>query len=1234
MVKISKTIESSKTNESSKTIESSKTNESRKNVKPPKKKIICPKNKYKFLNDNVHVILKSYFEQNNGKILIRHQLDSFNDFIRDKIPDIISQTNPLIVYHEYNDKLNKYKYEIQVRFNDVCYTEPIITENDGSSCTMTPEQARLRNFTYSSPIHINVEVTSIEKTGDNFENIIKHVNTLKNINIGKIPIMLGSEFCVLNDITKSTNKDNGECPYDLGGCFIVNGAEKCIVSQEKIADCKLYCFKVNKANNKTICAAEIKSVSDKSFSIPKNLSVKFIKKGHGSVVRVTIPNIKQEIPLFTLFKAFGVESDKDILKYIVNDVSHKNNRMMYLLQETIEDSSGVNTQSEAYDVLIKFVASFGTPKDIQLENNRKKGYVKDILEKDVLPHVGSLVKKKLFYLGYMVNNLLKCFMGGREYDDRDSYTNKRIELPGILLANLFRQYFSKAIKDMRNSIMKEFNSNHGTMVVQNIINETNIYKLLKSTTIETGIKFALATGNWGIKTSSGKVGIAQVLSRLNYTSTVSHLRRLSTPNEKTGKLIAPRQLHNTQWGTVCPAETPEGGSVGLVKNLAIMTQVTSMTSSTPIFDKILKMNLIELQDIGDSEENKIKFCQIDEYGKIFINGNWIGVHENIQDVMIKLKHLRRLAVLNIHTSICWNINNNELHIYTDGGRCTRPLFIVDQIEKKGKTENSLRVTEDDIKKIINKEYKWNNLVLKSLNKFNDMKYCELTKKNIEEGIIEFIDVEESHSSLISMFPKGLYEDKNYTHCEIHPSSILGVLASTIPFPDHNQSPRNTYQSAMGKQAMGIYTSNFRHRMDTLGHILSYPNKPLVQPYNAQFIKMNELPNGLNAIVAIASYSGYNVEDSVIMNQSSIDRGLFRSTFYRSYREDEKKNQSSGKEEKFMNPDKKYTKSMKPCNYDKLESNGFVPENTYVDGDDIIIGKVFPIKQGTDGYVYRDSSTALRNNESGCIDKIYTNRNSEGHRFCKVRVRSERIPTVGDKFCSRHGQKGTVGMVYKQQDMPYSKNGIVPDLIMNPHAVPSRMTIAHLAETVLGKASVHLGGYGNGTPFEDFDINNMGGVLEGFGFEKYGNEVLYNGRTGKQLNVSIFIGPTYYQRLKHLVDDKIHSRSHGPVVQLTRQPSEGRARDGGLRFGEMERDCMISHGTVQFLKERMLDVSDNYRLFICRNCGLKGICNPDRDINICKNCDNQTSFSEVRVPYACKLLMQELEAMSVSPKILT
>ena len=1192
-----------------------------------KKKIILKKKVN--LEKDTWYVLDSYFKQYNGKELVRHQIDSYNDFMKNKIPDIISQANPLVVYHDFIESHNKYKYEIQIRFKNPSFTEPIITENDGSTNLMTPNNARLRNFTYASPLYINIEIKYIERYGDDFDKENINQTILKNISIGDIPIMLRSDFCVLNYRNSSILNDDeiGECKYDPGGYFIVNGNEKAIVAQEKIADNKLYIFQVNKTNNKTICVAEIKSVCDSSFSIPKNLSVKLIKKGNSKVIRVSINNIKNEIPLFILFKALGVESDKAILKYIVNDLSSKNNRIMYCLEDTILDGIDCKSQNDAYEYIIKQINTYGQPKDVKLDMERKKGYVKNIIEKDVFPHVGKDIRKKLFFLGYMVNNLLKCHLGYRDFDDRDSYTNKRIELPGILLANLFRQYFSKLVKDGRNSIMKELGSCHNKINIMNIINETNIYKLFKSSTIGVGLRYALATGNWGIKTSSNKVGIAQVLNRLNYAATLSHLRRMATPNEKTGKLIAPRKLHNTQWGIVCPAETPEGGSVGVVKNLSIMTIITNMTNPSPVINKIENLGLIEFSEIGDSDDSKVKFHEIPNYGKIFVNGNWLGLHSDLKSLLDKLKEYRRMSIINIYTSLSWNIDKNELYIYTDGGRCTRPLYIVDN--------NELRIKTNDIMKLKKGEYKWINLILKSLNDYNTMSNESFERKEISEGVIEYVDVEESHSCLIAMYQKNLKEKKKFTHCELHPSVILGVLASTIPFPDHNQSPRNTYQSAMGKQAMGVYSSNFRKRIDTLGHVLSYPNKPLVQTFIGNYLHVNELPTGVNAVVAIATYSGYNQEDSIIMNQSAIDRGLFSSTFYRSYKDEEKKHLTSGKEERFTNPDPKYTKGIKPCNYEKLNETGFVDENDYVDGNDIIIGKVFPTK-GTenDKEVFRDCSIALRSNENGYIDKVSINRNSEGHRFCKVRVRSQRIPTVGDKFSSRHGQKGTVGMVYQQQDMPYTKDGIVPDLIMNPHAVPSRMTIAQLIECVMGKACVNLGGFGNGTPFVECNLENITQVLEGFGFNKHGNEILYNGRTGKQMNVSIFMGPTYYQRLKHLVDDKIHSRSHGPVVGLTRQPTEGRGREGGLRFGEMERDCMISHGTVQFLKERMLDVSDNYRLFICQKCGMKGIVNPDKDIYICKTCNNQTVFSQVRIPYACKLLLQEMESMSVSARMIT
>ena len=717
----------------------------------------------------------------------------------------------------------------------------------------------------------------------------------------------------------------------------------------------------------------------------------------------------------------------------------------------------------------------------------------------------------------MTNRLIQASIGRINQDDRDSYVNKRIDLCGVLLNNLFRNYFNKLVKDMEKQIIREINTGSwkSTDDFQNIINQTNIYKIIKSSTIENGIKRALSTGDFGIKhMNSNKAGVAQVLNRLTYISTLSHARRVSTPTDKSGKLVPPRKLHNTSWGFLCPPETPEGQSVGIVKNLSYMAHVTIHTISEPLHE-FINMKVVSVDKISPNDAHRNT--------KVFVNGCWVGISKEPYELFTSLKQQKYNGIINIYTSIVFNYKTNEIRICNESGRITRPVLRV--------RNNNVLITHDVMRKLSRKEIGWDDL---------------LTSTYIDESIIEYIDPDEQQSSLIAIKPNQLTNrtDKNmfyrYTHCEIHPSTIFGILASCIPFPEHNQSPRNTYQCAMGKQSMGVYVTNFEERMDKTAYVLSYPMAPLVDTRLMHMIKLVNIPSGTNVVVAIMSHTGYNQEDSLLFNKGSVERGLFQAVIYHTEK-DEDKQKINGDEEIRCKPDPTKTKGMKFANYDKLNSMGLMDENTLVENRDVIISKVVPIKENRNDHTkvikYEDQSRVFRTNEETYVDKNYVDRNGDGYTFAKVRLRALRQPNFGDKFSSRHGQKGTIGNIIPEKDMPFTRSGIKPDIIINPHAIPSRMTIGQLKETLLGKTLVELGLFGDGTSFGDLDVPTICKELQKVGYESNGNEIMYNGMTGEQIETSVFTGPVFYQRLKHMVADKQHSRSIGPMVNLTRQPSK-------------------------------------------------------------------------------------------------
>jgi DNA-directed RNA polymerase II subunit RPB2 len=1626
-------------------------------------------------------VLDLYFQQAEGRQIVSHQIESFNHFMDIDIPEIVQQVNPLIVRGSPETPLSgprsalasatglstsaanalmgrttdaimapssaKHEYQVELFFENVSLRKPTIFENNGAILPMMPNDARMRNLTYASPLFVDVRIrtTFIDNTNGGERQVKERL--FPNVHLGKIPVMVGSKYCLLHDQKHLTPIALGECAEDYGGYFIVGGGERVIISQERMAANRPVVFRNNRNPTKEVEVIEVKSIGPDNDQVPKSNAVKIMyhpKNSQIHLLRATMPRVKTDIPLCILFRALGIVNDKEICDLIIGTES--DGTFNTLLAESIHEAIDVRTQEAALAWMSKHVSSWSS-------RTTKQMHIEDILSLELFPHIGltqAFNYDKACFLAHMTRKVMWVASARMPNDDRDAYPNKLVDLPGFLLANLFRTYFTtKMIKDIRSSLAKEIHSGgwKASGNFEEIVNVSNINKVIKSVILEVGLKTSLATGNFGSAKIGGpsKIGVSQVLNRLNYIAGISHLRRISTPIEKTGKLVAPRKLHNTQWGYICPSETPEGHSVGVVKNMSSTSIVSIYSNAKTIREYINSMGTLH-------PLNTTTILEKHTTTRMFLNGAWIGTisTNDTLDTLNRLRKAKRSGRIHIQTGVIWKASLREIWITTEAGRMLRPLFYADALRDIAADKSGKLMAE--VSAISN----WESLII----------WCTPNGNNL----IEYIDPGETESSYIAMFPENVLKkvDESYTHSEIHPSTALGTLASNIPFPDHNQSPRNSYQAAMGKQAMGMYALNYRDRFDALAHLLCYPQVSFVSPFMSRFYGSQAMPSGQNIVVAILTYTGYNQEDSIMINRGALDRGLFRSIFYRTYKDEERKNQSSGEEERFVRPDPALTKQMKNANYSKLDETGFVPENTYVDTDDILIGKYVPLRVPTGMVIpagakrYRDVSRTMRNNETGWVDRIFKNRNGEGYSFAKVRVRQDRIPEIGDKFSSRHGQKGTCGMILDPEDMPTTANGLVPDIIINPHClaedheiltehgfmnwievqagyaagnlriggydhtsgelvyenptdfilndakerdmveftqageasrwggpeddspsngvsllvtedhdmfakrgkfygdtvawdgiqkgprgasrriardyekykaatlldsdaikfigkaragvvgsqdpipfaeklglntpekviafcelygywlgdgclcfsgnsiemspvkavddhwlhehfaelglvegvhytyniigsgteisptryrwsiidkewftvfceeygkkyakyynstnapkvtsstepeaiksakwmapwvwnvshdlaravlaglrfadgceaadrniiwtsssrfrdeivrlalnagysahftmqhdigdikgegiiarhvgwkvsytdttraseptlntvrdikktsyngrtwcvtmphgfiitrravrnevgvvvkasrpiitgqcIPSRMTIAQLLETLLGKMGREMGCLGDGSPFNNVTLEGLTKIMrDDLGLEPAGNEILYNGYTGRQMETSIFMGPCFYQRLRHCSADKMHSRSSGPLVMLTRQPAEGRAREGGLRFGEMERDCVVAHGMSEFTKERFMECSDLFRCWSCQDCGLIAVVNPKEGIWNCKGCGNSTRFSAIEIPYAYKLLLQELETMCISSRIIT
>ena len=1233
-------------------------------------------------------LIDKYFKD-NPNCLVGHHLESFNDFFKSGIRRIFYENNPIrfIEREDENDSGKRNECLLYLGGKDgnqIYYGKPVIYD-DNNAHYMFPNDARLRNMTYGITIHYDVNVDFIYYIGDEKKT---HNMTINKVYLGRFPIMLQSDLCILNGMTREVRFNAGECRNDYGGYFIIDGKEKIVIPQEKFADNMLYIREYGEDDTYSY-SAEIRSVSEDSSKPIRTTSVKIVAPSSSysnNQIVVAIPNVKKPVPLFILMRALGVISDKDIIRTCLltnldDEIENNKNSYIDLFIPSVHDANKFFTQQNA----LQFIA--------ELTKRGTISSVIEILSDYFLPHIGEInFLEKAYFVGYMVNRLLKVYTKEAKPTDRDNFRFKRVELSGTLIYDLFREYYLIQKKDIGRKIDEEYYYHKGSYKEDDTLSrkekqslkkkvqnkeavesnkykdnfigliESNIKSFFKDRIVEQGFKKAFK-GNWGSEAHTKRLGAVQDLNRLSWYTFISHLRKINLPLDSSAKVVGPRLLNSSQWGFICPIDTPDGGNIGLHKHLAISTYITSGSSGTPIIKWIRSNTPLRLiLECGPD--------QMTNMSKVFVNGCWIGVTDEPFELVNLLKLYRRNGILPVYTSLSFDIEHNEVYIYSDAGRLTRPIYYIENkilSYERGDIINALEKGTISWEQIISgfmkksdEGYNTKNNVIYDLIELypniGDSKEEAFNKLNKNKALLDYIDTAEEEAALIATTPEDLKKNKYYTHMEIDPSLILSVMSNLVIYPENNPITRSAFSCGQSKQAVSVYHSNYQMRIDKMGVILNYGQIPLIKSRYLDYVNREEQPYGVNAIVAIMSYTGYNVEDAILINEGSILRGMFRTTYYSMYEAREESSKITGmNNSKFANIEKNNVIGKKKgYDYSFLDDYGLIRDNTELNDKMILIGKINSNLADKDTWI--DDSVKPKKGQLGYVDKSFITLGEEGFNIAKVRLREERIPAIGDKMASRAGQKGTIGLIIPEADMPYLEDGTKPDLIINPHAIPSRMTIGQIVESMFGIACVSYGGFGDCTAFQvkGSNYNTYGPMLTKAGFNHTGNHIMYNGMTGEQIQANIYMGPTYYMRLKHMVKDKINYRARGPNQQLTRQPVQGRANDGGLRVGEMERDGICAHGMSYFLNESFLVRGDEYYMAVCNKTGAIAIyneaknlflspysdgpinfhTNPDGTMNIKNLSKFGRSFSLLRIPYSFKLLIQELQVMNIQMRIIT
>ncbi|KAF5770709.1 putative DNA-directed RNA polymerase [Helianthus annuus] len=1141
-----------------------------------------------FLDDFCKKASTSFFRQYG---LLSHQINSYNEFIKTGIQNVFDSLGEINVQPEFDPSGNEtVRRCATVKLGKVNLERPrfwagenFSTETGTEYLILLPKHARLQNITYSSRMSVQLQyqvyTQEMDKSGIP-ETEQEHVSNKiilednREITIGRLPVMVKSDLCWMSDMKK------GDCDFDYGGYFLIKGAEKTFIAQEKT------CLKRLWLVNNPIWTVKYRSVIGKERVYVKLVDSRI--RGGGKVITVFLFS-SIEIPIWLLFFALGVTSDKEVIDLI--DTDCKDNTIVNTLLASIyaadQKSKDFRNEGKAFSILSNELKEKWT--------YTPKQAFKDCIEETLFPKLRGFNRKARF-LGYMVKCLLEAYTGRRKVDDRDSFRSKRVELAGELLEREVRVHLKHAVRRMTKALQRDLYGERPLHPIEHY---------LDASVVTNGLSRAFSTGAWvhPYKRMERISGVVAHLRRANPTQMMADMRRTRQQVQYTGRVGDARYPHPSHWGRVCYMTTPDGENCGLVKNLA-STGIVSVNIQVNLLDMLMKSGMEELVD-----DNSIS---IGKKHKVFVNGDWVGICANAASLVADFRSKRRKKEVHHQVEIKLDDKNGEVRIFSDAGRIMRPLLLVEGLK--------------NIKLLESGDYSFQSL--------------------IDNGIVELIGSEEEEDCYTAWGIKHLFHNTEtnapkYTHCELDMSFLLSFSCGIIPFANHDHAKRVLFQSQKhSQQAIGYSTTNPNIRVDTLAHNLFYPQKPLFKTVlsdclgtpkysNGQGLQSrDEYYNGQCAIVAVNVHLGYNQEDSLVMNRASLERGMFRSEHVRSYKAEIYNTESFGKKAKFEDNIVFGKVQSKIGRVDKLEEDGFPYVGARLESGDIVIGK--HAESGG------DHSIKLKHGEKGSVQKVVISANDDGKNFATVSLRQVRSPSLGDKFSSMHGQKGVLGYLESQENFPFTIQGIVPDVVINPHAFPSRQTPGQLLEAALGKGIALGGSMRYATPFSTPSVEDITNQLHRCGFSRWGNERVYNGRTGEMVESLVFMGPTFYQKLVHMSEDKVKFRNIGPVHPLTRQPVADRKRFGGVKIGEMERDCIIAHGATANLYERLYTLCDASHMHICRKCNNMASViqrsvprGPKIRGPYCRFCESVEDVVKVNVPYGAKLICQELFSMGIA-----